>query len=245
MLAGKTALITGGATGIGRSIALRLAKDGANVVINYSRSKEDALNTQKDAEQLGVQAMIYQADVSSDEQVRQMVKETVNTFGRLDILINNAGTTNFVDAEDLEGLKEEYWDRAMAINVKGIFFCCRAAAPELKKQRGCIVNTTSVAGFTGMGSSIAYAASKAAAISLTKSLARVLAPEVRVNSVAPGIVQTRWVEGRDDHVKRLADGTPLQRVATPEDVSEVMYSLIVNSNFVTGQNIIIDGGMFI
>ncbi len=245
MLKGKTALITGGATGIGRSIGLRLAHEGVNIVINYSRSGKDALETQAEVEGLGVKGFIYKADVADDEQVRGMVSKTIEESGRLDILVNSAGVTYYVNQDDLEGLKEEHWDHIMGVNVKGIFHCCRAAAIELKKQRGCIVNITSVAGFTGMGSSIAYAASKAAAISVTKSLARVMAPEVRVNGIAPGIVLTRWVAGREDHVKRYADGTPLGRIAGPEDVSEVAYSLIAHSNFMTGQIIVVDGGAFI
>lgn len=244
MLKGKVALITGSATGIGRAIALRLAREGVHIIINYSRSQKEALETQKEIEACGVQSMLAQADVSDDVEVRRMVQESIGKFGRLDILVNNAGVTNFVAHEDLEGLKDEYWDRVMNVNVKGMFHCCRAAAAELKKQKGCIINITSIAGMTGLGSSIAYAASKAAAISVTKSLARVLAPEVRVNSIAPGVVRTRWVEGHEEHVERLAGGTPLGRVATPEDVAEVAYSLIAHSHFVTGQNIIVDGGMF-
>ena len=242
MLKGKTALITGGGTGIGKSIALRLAKEGTNVVINFSRSESDALETQTEVKALGVKGLLYKADVASDEQVRGMVSKTIEEFGRLDILVNNAGITYFVNQDDLEGLKEEHWDRIMGVNVKGIFHCCRAAASELKKRKGCIINITSAAGLTGLGSSIAYAASKAAAISVTKSLARVMAPEVRVNGIAPGIVLTRWVEGKEEHVKHYADGTPLGRVARPEDISEVAYSLIAHSNFMTGQIIVVDGG---
>lgn len=245
LLLGKTALITGAGTGIGRAIAIRLAREGVNITLNYSRSEHEALETQKEIQTYGVRNLLYKADVSDDAAVRQMVDETIAKFGRLDYLINNAGVTNFVDHDDLEGLKDEYWDRVMNVNVKGMFHCCRAAAPELKKHRGCIINITSIAGMTGLGSSIAYAASKAAAISVTKSLARVMAPEVRVNSIAPGIVQTRWVEGQEEHINRLAKGTPLGRVATPEDIAEVTYSLIAHSQFVTGQNIVVDGGMFI
>ena len=245
MIDGKTALITGAGTGIGRATALRLAREGVNLTINYSRSQEEAQATQRDCEALGVQSLVYQADVASDERVRQMVAETIAKFGRLDILVNCAGVTDFVDHHDLEGLKEEYWDRVMNVNVKGMFFCCRAAADEIRKQKGCIINITSVAGMTGMGSSIAYAASKAAGISVTKSLARVMAPEARVNGIAPGIVQTRWVAGHEDHVKRLGEGTPLGRVATPEDVAEVVYSTIAHAGFITGQTIVVDGGMFI
>jgi 3-oxoacyl-[acyl-carrier protein] reductase len=245
MLKEKTALITGGATGMGRAIALRLAKEGINVAINYSRSEKEALETKSEAEVLGVKSIICKADVADDEQVRGMVSKTIEEFGRLDILVNCAGVTYYVDQDDLEGLKDEHWDHIMGVNVKGIFHCCRAAATELKKRKGCIINITSVGGLTGMGSSIAYAASKAAAISVNKSLARVMAPDVRVNGIAPGIVMTRWVEGREEHVKRYADGTPLKRLGQPEDVSEVAYSLIANMNFVTGQNIVVDGGAFI
>jgi len=242
---GKVALITGSATGIGRAIALRLAMEGVHITLNYSRSEKEALQTQSEIEALGVKCLLYEASVADDLKVRQMVKETIDTFGRLDILVNNAGVTDFVKHDDLEGMKEEYWDRVMDVNVKGLFFCCRAAESELKKQKGCIVNITSVAGLTGLGSSIAYAASKAAANSVTKSLARVMAPEVRVNSIAPGVVQTRWVAGQEDHVKLLAAGTPLGRVATPEDVAEVAYSVIAHAHFVTGEIIKVDGGMFI
>lgn len=129
----KVALITGAATGIGRAITLRLAQEDINVVINYSRSEQEARQTQKDVETYGVKSLLHRADVADDEAVRLMIKETLDTFGRLDILVNNAGTTNFVDHDNLEGLKDEYWDRVMNINVKGMFSCCRAAAPELKK----------------------------------------------------------------------------------------------------------------
>lgn len=244
MVKGKTALITGAGTGIGRSIALRLAAAGADIAINYSRSEKEALQTQKTVEESGVRSLVYKADVADDGQVRAMVGETIKKLGRLDILVNNAGVTYFVEHADLEGLKGEYWDRIMGVNVKGMFFCCRAAAEELKKRKGCIINITSIAGLTGLGSSIAYAASKAAAISLTKSLARVMAPEVRVNSIAPGVVLTRWVEGQEDHVQRLAEGSPMGRVATAEDISEVAYALITQAGFVTGQSIVVDGGMF-
>lgn len=245
MLKGNIALITGGGTGIGRAIALILAKSGVNIAINYSHSEKDALKTREEVENLGVRCLTYRADVSKDAEVRSMLNKVVTDFGKLDILVNNAGMTHFVDHVDLEGLKEEFWDDIMGVNVKGMFFCSRAAAPELKKTQGCIINMASIAGLTGLGSSIAYSASKAAVISVNKSLARVLAPEVRVNAVAPGIVQTRWVEGKDEHIAHLAAGTPLGRVATPEDIAEVVYSLIAHAGFVTGQTIVVDGGNFI
>lgn len=242
---GKIALITGGGTGIGRAIALLLARSGVNIALNYSRSEDDALKTSQEVQDLGVRCMTYKADVSHDTEVRSMVSQVVADFGKLDFLVNNAGMTHFVEHVDLEGMKEEYWDDILGVNVKGMFFCCRAVASELKKTQGCIVNIASIAGLTGLGSSIAYAASKAAAISVNKSLARALAPEVRVNAVAPGIVQTRWVDGKEDHIARLAAGTPLGRIAGPEDIAEVVFSLIAHAGFVTGQTIVVDGGNFI
>jgi 3-oxoacyl-[acyl-carrier protein] reductase len=238
----KTALITGGATGIGKAVALNLAREGANIVINYSKSLKEAKETLEEINQCGVKGLILQGDVSDNKQVVRMFQQIIDHFGRIDILVNNAGTTNFVPLEDLNGLLEEYWDRTLNVNVKGMFFTSRACAEELKKNKGCIVNITSIAGIHGTGSSIAYAASKAAGISITKSLARVLAPDVRVNSIAPGIVNTRWVNGYEDHVKRYSEGTPLGRAAYPEDVANMVNAIILGGDFVTGQTIVVDGG---
>lgn len=239
----KVALITGGATGIGKAVALGLAARGIDVAVNYSRSESDARDTAAEVEKLGVACLLQKADVADDRQVRLMVESTVSHLGRLDYLVNSAGVTDYVDYADLEGLKEEYWDRAMAVNVKGLFFACRAASAHLRKTKGSIVNITSISGITGKGSSMAYAASKAAAISLTKSLALSLAPDVRVNSVAPGIVLTRWVSGREDHVKRLGDGTPLGRVCGPEDVAEAVLPLLLSTGMITGKTLVVDGGV--
>ncbi|MDR1605033.1 MAG: SDR family oxidoreductase [Gracilibacteraceae bacterium] len=245
MLQGKTALITGGGTGIGRATVLRLARAGAAIALNYAHSAREAEETRLEVESLGVACRLYQADVADDAAVRAMMAQAEADAGGLDILVNNAGRTYFVPHADLEGMKEEYWDSIFAVNVKGTFFCCRAAAAALRRRRGVIVNITSIAGMTGLGSSLAYSASKAAEISITKSLARVLAPEVRVVAVAPGIVTTRWVEGHEDHIAHLAGGTPLGRVAGPEDIAEAVYGLIVHGGFITGQNIVVDGGAFI
>jgi 3-oxoacyl-[acyl-carrier protein] reductase len=242
---GKVALITGSATGIGKAIALRFAKEGINIILNYNKSEKEAIETKKQIEEYGVYCLLYKASVSDDVSVKNMIGEAIRHFGKLDILVNNAGVTNFVDHQDLEGLKEEYWDRVMEINVKGLFFCSRAAALELKKQNGCIINITSVAGQTGLGSSIAYAASKAAANSVTKSLARVLAPEIRVNSIAPGVIQTRWTNGNEDSLAQLVHGTPLERIGKPEDVADLAYALLAHGSFVTGEIVRVDGGMFI
>ena len=241
----KIALVTGGGTGIGRAVSLALAALSIDVVVNYSRSRQEALDTVAEIEKSGGKAVAVQANVANDMEVRAMVQTVVEQFGQLDYVVNCAGTTVYVDMPELEGLKPEFWDEIMAVNVKGLFSVCRAAAPHLKKTRGSIVNITSVAGITGMGSSIAYAASKAAAISVTKSLARVLAPEVRVNSVAPGIVLTRWVEGREAHVKKLGEHTPLGRCCNAEDVADVAVPLLVNATMMTGQTVVVDGGAFL
>lgn len=242
---GKVALITGGGTGVGKGVALRLAQEGTNICINYAHSEKEAFEAKSEVEALGVKCGVYKADVSDDDQCKAMIADVIKDFGQLDILVNNAGRTHFVDHKDLDGMKSEYFDDIFALNVKGTFFMCRAAADALKKSHGVIINITSIAGVTGLGSSIAYAASKAAEISITKSLARVLAPEVRVIGVAPGIVLTRWVEGRTDHIDKLAGETPLQKVAVPEDIAQTVYALIAHADFVTGQNIIVDGGAFI
>lgn len=244
-LEGKVALVTGSGTGIGRAVALDLAKKGAAVVVNYSRSQKEANETAEEIRLVGSDCLVYKASVKIDSEVRAMVNTAIEHFGRLDILVNNAGATTFVPHDDLEGLKEEYWDQVMDVNVKGLFFVCSAAAEELKKNKGCIVNITSVAGLTGGGSSIAYSASKAAAVSVTKSLARVLAPNVRVNSVAPGVVMTRWMDGHEEFAKKHSKRTPLGRPAYPEDVSEVVMSLITGASFVTGQTVVVDGGNLI
>jgi 3-oxoacyl-[acyl-carrier protein] reductase len=160
----------------------------------------------------------------------------------LDLLVNNAGTTYFVEHAELDALTEEMWDRMLAVNLKGAFFCCRAAVRVMRRQgSGRIVNVASVAGLTGRGSSIGYCASKAGMISVTKSLALALAPEILVNAVAPGFVETRWTAGRDEFRARSLAATPLERVATPEDVADAILYL-AKTDFVTGQVLTVDGG---
>ena len=242
---GKTVLITGGGTGIGRSCALKLASLGANIVVNYSRSKGEADEVVREIEAMGALALAAQADISKDEDVRRMVRDVLDKFGSLSALINNAGRTHFVDLADLEGISEFQWDEIFDTNVKGTFLVTRACAAALKKSGGCVVNLSSIAGFSGKGSSMPYAVSKAAITALTKSLARALAPDVRVNAVAPGIVNTRWVAGQDAHIKRMSDGTLLGRVAEPDDVAESILGFILHGDFVTGQTLIVDGGYYL
>jgi 3-oxoacyl-[acyl-carrier protein] reductase len=248
-VSGKTAIVTGSAVGVGRAIALDLGKRGANVVVNYSRSEDEARQTLADVEALGAKALLARADVSQDEQVREMVNRTLGHFGAVDILVNNAGITYFVDFDDLEGLSEEMWDHILAVNVKGLFFCSRAVIPHMKRQgEGCIVNISSIAGVRGVGSSIAYCASKAAVINRTVACARTFAPEVRVNCVAPGFIDTRWHLARKEAADyeafkaAVARITPLGRICTPEEVSQSVLDFIA-ADLVTGQTLVVDAGM--
>jgi 3-oxoacyl-[acyl-carrier protein] reductase len=241
-LQGKIALITGGGTGIGRGIALAFAVEGAGVAVNYSRSEKEATATVQEIRDLGVPALAVKADVSQDAQVREMVDKVAEECGRLDILVNNAGATAFVESTDLEGLTEEMWDKILAVNLKGTFFCSRAAVPAMKSHSGGnIINISSIAGTTGIGSSMAYSASKAGVICLTKSLARALAPEILVNTIAPGFVDTRWTADWPEFRKMHEEATPMKRVAVPEDIAEAALFL-AHSDFVTGQVIVVDGG---
>src|SRR5688572_18865356 len=195
-LQGKVALITGGATGIGRAISNCFAKEGASIVVNYSKSEAEAAQTMAELKAQGVITSIVQADVSSDKAVRAMVEQVHKQYGRIDIPVNNAGVTRFIDHADLEAMHEQIWDRIFAVNLKGVFFCCRAVTSLMKKQgSGRIINIASVAGLSGQGSSIAYCASKAGVISIAPSLARALAPEVCVNAIAPGLIEARWLDG--------------------------------------------------
>jgi 3-oxoacyl-[acyl-carrier protein] reductase len=238
----RVALVTGSATGIGRAVAWRLAERGFAVTVNYSKSKAEAEETALGVRSRGARALVYAANVADDIAVRAMVERTTEEFGGLDVLVNNAGTTHLIPHTDLEGLTEAIWDEILQVNLKGTFFACRAAMPFLKARKGAIVNVTSVAGLAGSGSSIAYAASKGAVNTLTKSLARAFAPEVRVNAVAPGPVQTRWLADHQDMVEQAMKLSPLKRPATAEDIADTILFLADATTLMTGQVLVVDGG---
>jgi len=243
----SAALVTGAASGIGRSVALALARAGYDVAVNYSRSEAAARAVAVEAEQAGARTLLVRCDVADDAGVRAMLKAVQDKFGRLDVLINNAGTTSEVKAKDFDAMTIEEWDRVFAVNVRGLFLVTRAAVPMLRASKGCIVNTASIVGLRPGPQPLPYAASKAAVINLTKTLAYNLGPEIRVNAVAPGWMEGDWMQRMlkdkyDDLMARRAKLTPLKRCVTAEDVAQTMMSLVQSNRFVTGEVIVIDGG---
>jgi len=252
-VAGKAAIVTGGSSGVGAATAQGLAQLGCSVLVNYSRSQPPAEEVAERCRSHGVKAVAHRADVSDDGECRAMVDAAVQTFGRLDVLINNAGTTVFVDHDDLEGVKDPDWDRIFAVNLKGPFYCTRAARPALEAAGGGeVVMTSSIAGLVGRGSSIPYCASKGALNNLTVTLARALGPSnIRVNGVAPGFIEGPWLreglgEERFEALKRGFEAmTPLGRICTPEEVAAAITSLITGSDLVTGSVLPVESGFVI
>ena len=242
------ALVTGASTGIGRSAAIALAKNGYDVAVNYSRSEDQAKTTARQVENAGAKALLCRCDVSDDAGVRAMLAAVEKEFGRLDALINNAGTTVDIQPTNFEEMTVEAWNRVFSVNVLGVFLVTRAAAPLLKKSpNGCIVNTCSIAGLRPSAQPLPYAASKAAVANLTKTLANALGPQVRVNAVAPGWIEGEWMkktlaENYEGLMARRAKYTPLKRCCTEDDVADSMLSLILHNRFVTGEILIVDGG---
>lgn len=246
----KVAIITGSATGLGAAAAKQLAAKGWNVVINYSRSRDEAEATAAECRELGADVLVVQADVSSDADCRRLVAETVAKWGRVDGLVNNAGTTTFQNHSDLDGVQLEDFQKIFAVNVVGPYQMTRAVTPHMKKQgAGSVVNISSIAGVMGIGSSIPYAASKGALNTMTLSLARALGPEIRVNAVCPGFIQSRWLrnglgEQRYEATKRAQEETtPLRRAGTPDDMADAAVWFITGAANVTGEVIMVDAGV--
>jgi 3-oxoacyl-[acyl-carrier protein] reductase len=251
-LDGRAAIVTGGGTGVGRATALGLAERGCAVAVNYQRSKEEAERTAAEARAKGVRALAIQADVADDAACRALVEAAVAELGRLDVLVNNAGTTSFIPHAELDRVGDEDWDRIVAVNLKGPFQCARAARGPMEQSGGGeIVSVSSVAGIAGVGSSIPYCAAKAGLNIVTVALARVLGPAIRVNAVAPGFITGRWLrEGLGENVyevmkKGIEQRVPLQAVCEPEDVRDAILGLITGSDLVTGHVLVCDGGMTI
>ncbi|MFP6855032.1 MAG: SDR family oxidoreductase, partial [Opitutales bacterium] len=251
---GGVALVTGAGTGVGAATARLLASKGCRVAINYRSSKDRAEEVISQIEESGGVAFSFQADVAVDQEARALVEATRDKYGRLDVLVNNAGITEFIPFDDLDAVTDEVWHRLHQVNVVGAFHCARAAARLMRATGGAdgaeMVNVGSIAGIKATGSCIPYAASKAALHNLTVALARTLAPRIRVNAVAPGFITGRWLknglgEGYDATKAAFEKAMPLQAVCDPEDVAAAIVSLVEGSNLVTGQILACDGGMSI
>jgi 3-oxoacyl-[acyl-carrier protein] reductase len=250
-LHGKTAIVTGSATGIGAAVAMGLALRGAKVVVNYSKSEAEARATAETIKLAGGEILLVQGNVASDIDCLKIADAAMDAWGRIDILVNNAGTTKFASHADLDALTAEDFTSIYAVNVIGPFQMIRACAKGLKGSgAGAIVNISSVAGIAGVGSSVAYAASKGALNTMTLSLARALAPEIRVNAVCPGYVATRWFSDRfgqaatDKISQDQAEQTPLKRAGMPDDIADsVLFFCSPASRHITGELMSVDAGL--
>jgi 3-oxoacyl-[acyl-carrier protein] reductase len=243
-LKGQVALVTGGGTGIGRGISLAFAREGASVVVNYQKSKEKAEETVRQIRQGGGHAVAIQADVRRESDCKRLCDETVRESGRLDVLVNNAGWTQAVPHASLEVLSDEIWRKVLDTNVMGPWYCIKHAVPIMRAHgRGVIINITSVAAFSGKGSSLAYAASKAALESMTRSLARALGPAIRVNAIAPGLVETDFAGWGPAVFEAGRHEITTPDLPSPEDCGEAALFLAAEARATTGTTILVDGGI--
>jgi 3-oxoacyl-[acyl-carrier protein] reductase len=246
----KVAIVTGSATGVGAAAAILLAQKGCNVVINYTRSEKEARETAKECETQGTETIVFQGDVAEDASCLAMAKAAYDKWGRVDYLINNAAKTKFNPYENLDGLSADDFLAIYKVNVVGAYQMVRAVTPYMKKAgRGSIVNNSSIGGITGIASSMAYAASKAALNMMTQSLSLVLGPEIRINAIAPGAIQTRWLQGGmtpeqyQTFLVQAADMVPLKIVPTAEQIAEALVWFLEGASVVTGEVLMVDAGL--
>jgi 3-oxoacyl-[acyl-carrier protein] reductase len=244
----KAAIVTGGGTGVGAATALLLAKRGYDVLINFSRSVAEARESEQACRGAGADTLLAQGDVAQDADCRRIVAAAAERWRRIDVLVNNAGISMFAGTDNWDALDAEAFQRIYAVNLLGSFQMVRAAAPHLNAARGAVVNVSSIAGALGIGSSIPYIASKGALNSLTLHLARVMAPEVRVNAVCPGLITTRWFPRGigEENARKLQAGyeasAPLRTSCTAEDVAEAVVWLADGARTVTGELVLLDAG---
>ena len=251
-LANKVAVITGSSSGVGAATARLLASKGCRVVINYAHNEASAVQVASECEALGVETLVCKADVAENEDCQSMVEQTLSKWGQLDALINNAGTTKFVPHHQLDGLDKDDFFHLYGVNVVGPYQMTRAAEAALRASgNASIVNIASIAGVRGIGSSIAYAASKGALLTMTKSLARVMGPEISVNAICPGFIQGEWLEegmGSETYQKvksALEAAAPLKVTCTATSVAESIVQFVEGHSVVTGQHLILDGGHYL
>jgi len=246
MLKGKNAIVTGGSRGIGKAIALELAQNGANIIINYTSNQEAAEKTVKEIQQLGVRALAICCDVRDADAIKKMINRIEEDFDTMDILVNNAGITR---DNLLLRMKEEEWQQVMDVNLKGVFLCTKAVIRKMIKQKqGKIINISSVVGVTGNAGQANYSASKAGVIGFTKSIAREVSTKgINVNAIAPGFIDTNMTAVLSEDIKEnLLNNIPLKRFGKPEDVANLVVFLSSDkSNYITGEVIKVDGGMAI
>ena len=243
------AIVTGSSSGVGAATARQLAERGANVVINYAHNEDGAQATQEACEAFGVETVVVKADVAEDDDCRRLASAAEDRWGRIDALVNNAGTTKFCDHKNLEGLDRQDFLDIYSVNTVGPYQMVRAVEPAMRRGgRGSIVNVASIAAVMGIGSSIAYAASKGALVTMGLSLARILGPEIRLNTVCPGFIQGEWLEqgmGSERYARtreHLEQTTPLRLTTTPDTVAEAILYFLGGADVVTGETLILDGG---
>jgi 3-oxoacyl-[acyl-carrier protein] reductase len=246
-LAGKTALVTGAASGIGLATAAMLGRNGATVAVNFLADDPRGKDAVARLAAAGLKAIAAPGNVGDAADCERMVKTAIADLGRLDLLVANAGTPGTrrkIEPHELDLITEDLWNTLLQVNLLGVFRCAKAAAPALKAAHGAIVNTASIAGVGRAGSSLSYSATKAGVVSLTQNLARGLGPQVRVNAVAPGAVDSSWMfEWTEEQRRASIEGATLKRRCTPDDIAEVIVFLGFGAAMVTGQTIVIDGGL--
>jgi len=246
-LTGKTALVTGGASGIGLATVEMFARAGATVALNHLADDPRGAQQVERLKGQGLKIVSAPGNVSKPGEAEAMVARAIDALGRLDVLVNNAGTPATpapIPFAELDRLTEEFWQTILNTNLIGPFRCTHAAVGALRQAKGAICSTASIAGVQGSGSSIPYATSKAGVINLTRSLARSLAPEIRVNAVAPGFVDSPWnKDWPSDRKQQSVEKTPLKRACTPQDIADAIFFLCAGTSMVTGQTLIVDGGL--